>query len=233
MNFSLLGYKEIILENAKVILGLGLSLGLLLLVFLPTISALPGSISKRNEQEKILGLLEEKSKKINSLLSLSQTIKTDVTLVDKALPSKDEVPSLMTQIQAIATESGVTLKALQFGGISKMPEKIYKKIILQAVLEGGYANILKDLVNLEKTSRIINVESVSFDSRKGEGVLSVSLGLASFFLESGESEFDPLAPINLNLSDKGVTQIIDFIKTLKIYEPQVSSIEVGRGNPFE
>lgn len=228
---NLSAYKQLIIENSKIVFGLVGSGLLLFFIFLPTATRLPTSYQKNKEQKEELKNVTQRLENINKLVSLQQSLKSSLTLVDKALPSAEGVPSLMIQIQAIATESGVTLKALQFGGLAKVEGAPYRKISLQAILEGTFTNLSTLLKTLENSSRLVDVESVAFDTRKGEGSLSAALGLSAYFLDTAVAvKTDGMA---LTFTSKVGLDTLDYLKKLKIYEPQTSLSTTGKSNPFE
>lgn len=224
-------YKQLLIENSKIFFGLGGSIVLTLFIFLPTVSRLPENYRKNKEQKAELTNVLQRLENINKLVSFQQSLKSSLALVDKALPSSEEVPSLMTQIQAIATESGVTLKALQFGGLAKVEGVPYRKISLQAILEGTFANLSTLLKTLENSSRLVDVESVAFDTRKGEGGLSAALGLSAYFLDTAAAPKSDGGA--LTFTSKVGLETLDYLKKLKIYEPQTSPSTTGKSNPFE
>lgn len=235
MTFVIMGLttaklKEFFLANLKLFLTSILSLLLVLLVLIPALAALPGSYTNRGAELAKLKDLKEKSQGLNELIAIQQSVKAGLSLVDKALPSAADVPSLMTQIQSLATSSGVTLRALQFGGASVKVKEDYQKFSLIASFEGSFQNFFSFIENVETTSRMVNVESVSFDSQRGGGQLSVSLSLASFYLPLDEGQ---KGDTHLDLKSPAVVATLDFLKGLKVYEPESLPVVVGKDNPFE
>lgn len=230
MKFVFTKYREFLIENIKVFIGLGGSLLLIFLVVWPGFTSIPALYSQNNEEAANLATLKEKQAKIDGLITSAQAVKSGILLADKALPSKDDVPILLNQIQTIATGSGVTLKSLQFSGIIKAESGSHKKVAIQAVMEGSFSNIESMLTNFENTTRIINLSSLSFDSRKNEGNLTVNLGLVSYFLENDPKSS---AALSLDLSASQTNATLDYLKKLKPYEPQIINIDVGKSNPFE
>lgn len=224
-------YREFLFENGKVFFGLSLSALLILLVLLPSASSFSPTWQEIQAKEGDLKSSRGRYERIKRLVASQQALKTSLTLVDQALPSQDEVPGLMNQIQSIATSSGVTLKALQFGGIA--PEGLSQKISLQTVLEGSYVNLLSLLKNLELTSRLINVAAVSFDSQKGADILTATLTLNSYFLVTGTDKSKEIGS-SFDFAAGPVLKVLDLLKSLKVYQgPANLPLEVGKVNPFQ
>lgn len=229
MSLTLVKYKDFILENTKILVGLGGAVLLAVAVIFPTASAIPSVYQSNLKQKTDLAAINTRFKKINSMLSAQQAIKSSVILADRALPSKDDIPNLMNQIQAIATSSGVTLNSLQFNGITKSDDGGYKKINMQAVLDGNFSNFLSMLANLETTSRLIDVSTLSFDSQKSAGHLTASLGLVSYFVDSDSKR----STSSIDFSSSTITSTLDYLKKLVPYTPQQVNVTVGKSNPFE
>lgn len=232
MAFALGSYKSFIIENGKIFFGLGGSLLLFLAVVLPTVLNIPPTYRELGQQKKELQSVSQHLKNINDLVTLQQSLKSSLVLIDAALPSKEEVPNLMIQVQSIATESGITLKAVQFGGIAKVEGSAHQKITLQTVLEGSFGSLLTLLKSLENSSRIIDVESLNFDARKGEDNLSASFGLNAYFLDEGANKKNSAEVSPASFTSKAGLSTLDYLKNLRIYEPQAVSTSVGKSNPF-
>jgi len=229
MSLTIVKYKEFILENTKILIGMGGTLLLVLIIIYPTASAIPAVYSKNREQATELESINGRLKKINTLVSSQQAIKSSVILADRVLPSKDDIPNLMNQIQAIATSSGVSLKSLQFSGVSKSDEGSFKRVNMQAIMDGNFSNFLSMLSNLESTSRMIDVSTVAFDSQKNIGGLTGSIGLTSYFVDSDTKGVSG----SMDFTSAAITSTLDYIKKLKPYEPQQINVTVGKSNPFE
>lgn len=179
---------------APIILGWG---GFVILFILSLI--LYSSISEKRTEikkaEELVELLEEKRETLARLESSSKTLELDEILIDTALPSEDFVPSLMGQVQKIATESGVHLKTLQFGGSSSRvaadesesagTPTTFERVNLQTVGVASFSNLIRFLKSLETASRVVDVSEVRFTLGGEEdtsGSLSATVRLSSYYL---------------------------------------------------
>lgn len=230
--------------------------GLGTVVFLIITLGLWGGISPRRDRvaqaESKLEILGEKYEFLIELQSARGILSEDAELLDIALPSEDAVPALMTQVQRIASESGVRLQALQFGGgggrVEGEPEVeavgqvgsgeslIEVGVVsLQAVAEGPFVNIRIFLYNLERAVRLISVEEVRFSTASAGGTsgrLVATLRLSSAYLSS-KSPGTVESPLQLSLSDPEFLTLMDFLKTLRVYEPQAPAGPTGKTDPFQ
>lgn len=229
---------NIVLENLYLAVGVLGSIFFALVLLLPSFSAIPGLRTRIDEKSRELTDLKIKSERLGALIDNQETLEENLRLVDLAIPSQEAVPTLMTQIQTISADSGVLLKALQFGGGSAgnatgpsevSVEKSVKRVYLQTVAEGPFANLQSFLRNLEMASRLVTVESVAFEAGKENDALTSTLGLVSYYLET--PPVDPL--LSLDLKSANLKSVLDELKELRIYEPEVSFSGVGKANPFE
>lgn len=236
---SLNRFKSTLTENVYAAVGVVGSLFFVFVLLLPSFSSIPNLRLQAKTKNDDLKQLKAKSLNLNSLITNQSSLKSSLKIVDNAVPSKDDVPTLMTQIQKIATSSGVTLKALQFGagtlgtavgGLSRLAaDKNIKRVQLQVVAEGSFVGLQSFLKNVEEASRLISVDNLSFEAKKGGEAIVSTLGLVSFYVDSLPA--DPNFSFDLGQSDFKSTLLK--LKGLKVYEAEVTFSGVGKANPFE
>lgn len=181
-----------------------------------------------------LSLLQEKNKKLSDVLSNVKTIESNLELVQTAVPTADDVPMLMTQLENLGKSSGVTVQHLGFGGGKEAAgagnqEEVAKpaalqKVSLTVVVTGTYAALESFLKNLEQTSRVINVTTLRFSpSREGEGEeakLSATLGVTAYYLPEASSPEG--GALTLDLASSNYIELIKKVKTLRVYRSEIS-----------
>lgn len=230
---------EVLLGIAPLALPLLLSLGLILGVVLPQGKLLLSLLEERSAAASRLERITAKATKLADLLSQQETLAADLTLVDAALPSSENVPQLMNQVQQIATESGVFLKGLNFGlgarGSTAAPAGV-SKVFLQVEVWGPYSNLKAFLGSLEGASRLVIAENIKFDlvnTRETGETLKTVLTLASFYLEH-QKDVALETPVTLDLSSPKLLRVLEELKELKVYRFRIEPLESGgRLNPFE
>ncbi len=107
------------------------------------------------------------------------------------LPQKKEVPSLLTNISALGTNSGLEMSTFSLGGERK--QEFYAEIPISLSVKGPYHNIGTFLYEVSKQDRIISAVNIGLGGpgmERGEMLLSSSINLITYrFLE--ESEMNP------------------------------------------
>ncbi len=105
---------------------------------------------------------------------------TDLDRLKKLLPDNVDNIRLILQIQRIAAPYGMNLKNVKFdvkqapaqtqagfvtaGSTAAAPKKDYEAFDLEFSTEGSYSNFVAFLQDLEKSLRIVDINSISFTS---------------------------------------------------------------------
>ena len=107
----------------------------------------------------------------------------------KILPDDPEVPSFLSALQGVATNSGVSLT--QWTPVEEMPSEFYAKVPMKLALLGKFHQVVKFFQSVGQIDRIINVENIKIKDPKiiGQDVEIQVECLATAFrgLRSGES----------------------------------------------
>jgi len=104
------------------------------------------------------------------------------------LPQKKEIPSLLTNISALGTNSGLNMSRFQPGGERK--KEFYAEIPVSLKISGPYHNIGNFLYEVSKLDRIISAQLINLGGGKqqrGELILKSTVNLVTYrFLEESE-----------------------------------------------
>ena len=164
-------------------------------------------------------VLEQKNEKLSGVLSEAQILEDNLEMVRQALPTTDDVPALIMQLEEIAKQSGVAVVHLGFGEDKAAEElaNVAKGISLTSVVTGSYNALQTFFVNLEETSRVVNVTNFRFSPAQqegAEGALSITLGLKAFYLDE-ITEVSTEEPLNLDTGSKEYVELIKRVKQLR------------------
>lgn len=104
------------------------------------------------------------------------------------LPQKKEIPSLLTNISALGTNSGLNMATFSPGGERR--KEFYAEIPVSLSVNGPYHNIGTFLYEVSKLDRIVSAINISLgrgSKQRGELVLGSSINLITYrFLEESE-----------------------------------------------
>ena len=106
------------------------------------------------------------------------------------LPQKKEIPSLLTSISALGTNSGLNMATFSPGGERR--KEFYAEIPVSLSVNGPYHNIGSFLYEVSKLDRIVSAINISLGGgsmQRGELLLSSGINLITYrFLEESEIE---------------------------------------------
>ena len=106
------------------------------------------------------------------------------------LPQKKEIPSLLTNISALGTNSGLNMATFSPGGERR--KEFYAEIPVSLRVNGPYHNIGTFLYEVSKLDRIVSAVNINLGGpsmQRGEMVLSSNINLVTYrFLEESEIE---------------------------------------------
>lgn len=98
----------------------------------------------------------------------------ELTKINSALSFNPPLPSLLKYLQKVAPENGLILASISSFSIQPLPERAdIKEIQGSLKLSGSYPSLKNFLKTLEKSARLIEVDSVSFSvfqKKEGETV---------------------------------------------------------------
>ncbi|MDI6591445.1 MAG: type 4a pilus biogenesis protein PilO [Patescibacteria group bacterium] len=145
-----------------------MSLILVVVLILPQYQNLKSVQEEINQKRAEIKYSQEHFLKLNELSGELGKYSTQLSKIDSALPLSPSLPSLFGFLQKTSSESGLILK--RFGEVTSesLPEREkIKEHSLPLALSGSYSSFKSFLSSLEKTARLIEIESLSFSSLEG------------------------------------------------------------------
>lgn len=88
--------------------------------------------------------------------------------IDSALPSNPSLPELFNFLHKLSTQCGLVFSQISSITTNSLPDSELKATEIGIVLSGNYADLKKFLSGLENSSRLIEVENISFSSSEKE-----------------------------------------------------------------
>ena len=126
--------------------------------------------------------------KLDEHLAEMEEVKRLFAEASVLLPQKKEIPSLLTNISALGTNSGLNMARFAPGNERK--KEFYAEIPVSLKITGPYHNIGTFLYEVSKLDRIVSATNISLGSPKeqrGEMLLSSNINLITYrFLEASE-----------------------------------------------
>ncbi len=123
--------------------------------------------------------LQSKEEYLSNLKKASDKLKeyeVQISKIDSILPPDPGLPALFDFVQNASSQSGLVLKGISPSNtkISQSFEGI-QETELSLILSGSYSSFKNFLSVLEKTSRLIEIKSISFSSPEKENPFNFNL----------------------------------------------------------
>jgi len=137
-----------------------------------------------NELQKNLEAIKKGFQQQEDYFSNLLQIKTDLgqykeelAKISSSLPDDPSLPSLFSFLQKASSQSGLVLKGISPFTVSSVPEEFPNIKATQFSLEitGPYSSFKNFVSTLEKSSRIIEVENISFASPQEDNLFTFNL----------------------------------------------------------
>jgi type IV pilus assembly protein PilO len=169
---------------------------LLFAMILPSLAFFFLGYSPKNKEIKALN--NNKSALLTEISKVEATVKQlakhqaemkETELLFRAasllLPEKKEIPSLLTNISGLGTNSG--LEFLSFKPVNETPKTFYAEIPVNITVRGPYHNVGEFLNKISKLPRIVTVSEIGMGSPTQSGnemLLNTTFNLVTYrFIE--------------------------------------------------
>jgi len=147
-----------------ILIGLSVIFGVLFLW--PRYQELNNLWAQIKNKELEIQYQNEYYQELNSLSQKLEERQEGLAKIDSALPSKPRLPSLLKFFQKTASENGLILTSAGEFSIKSLPEANLKEIQNSLNLSGSYPALKNFLRALEKSARLIEVDSISFSASR-------------------------------------------------------------------
>lgn len=182
-NHSKLNTHSPILPLLVVVVVIGLGY----LVIQPTIIELKDLNIQIAAKVKQITTMTEKIDALKYLKAEFAKNTKDLELLGVIIPEDEQVPEILVQLSAIASKSAVQVTSIT-------PKVTSGKSIFQIGVNGDFSGISSFVDNLEKNSRPIAVQSVSFvPSAAKEGTASMTANLSIEIFTLSNAQTNPAA----------------------------------------
>ncbi len=157
------------------------------LQFLPKLDRIDELKGEIQTSQQKLKKVQKKAQRYKALKKRFDEAQAQFKIASRALPEKEEIPSLLTGISQAGKDSG--LKFLLFEPQSEKVKDFYAEIPIKMELSGGYHDLGLFFDKLARLSRVVNVEdfSITAESRNPGGELKISCTAVTYkFIEQKE-----------------------------------------------
>jgi len=173
--------KDTLVNFIIPLISLGATAFLVLVIFYPSYRALPKLKHDKEAKEVLNNTLESKRNTLKKLLDYMSVVDENSALVKDVLVEVAMVPELLTQIDMIATESGLEVTKMNYSftdlgvaptanetEVSTATSSSYKVVNVTMGAKGNMEQFTNFLRNLENSARLVDVESFRYSNDTSE-----------------------------------------------------------------
>lgn len=151
------------------------------LIFMPKQAQMEALVAKHRTMTQTISQNKAVEASLPRFEAEHKMLNTKLAQALEQLPSSDELPTLIQNMESVATESSVEFNKLSLS--KEKPKGFYVEVPVDLKLSGSYHDIATFFDRLSGLPRIINVSGLSFSSPKdidGKVVLEVSCRASIF-----------------------------------------------------
>ena len=145
--------------------------GFVYFMFLPKWTQIDTLKTEQTDLEGKLTVARKNAAKLPGLKKKMKAAEGRYKAVMKALPEKEEIPTLLTSVSQSGTDAGLDFLLFQPRGEHR--KDFYAEIPVSIRVEGGYHNVAMFFDRVAGLSRIVNIENIVM-APKGEDNLTTS-----------------------------------------------------------
>lgn len=149
-------------------------------ILLPLWASTQAALELKKENENNLAQREKLTANLERLIGQYNERANDLASFSKAIPAGQNIPELLINLEALASENG-----LIFSGVSFKPKDFkasnVKTLIMEIKVKGSYSAFQNYLKAMEKSLRFFDVTSISFNG-VAPGQANVNLNNLEFNL---------------------------------------------------
>ena len=169
------------IKNIVVIILLLGFIAVVIFLDVPKVQEILDLRRKVETQEEALFQKEELMARVEKLKNKYEDNEESLTKVNYILPSEEEIPNLIVQLEAMALEAGLILERIEFhlsqetgqsrAAVRDSTQEVvedYKTLSINLDLVGGYFAFKNFLELIEENIRLMNIDSISFSPQYSE-----------------------------------------------------------------
>lgn len=177
-------FRRHVLVSACIVAAIVFLLGWFLVLQPARARFVADSLSLRSMEEEGAKLREQNATFDRLQKAMKNVRPEELAKIDRIVPSGRDVPHLILELEALASETGILLKdvALQEGkgdSDKSLPKGVKSIDLVVTVTGGDYATLKRFLEAVEKSGRILDVRNFTFS----RGLQSYTINVQAYYRE--------------------------------------------------
>jgi Tfp pilus assembly protein PilO len=180
------------MKNTTAFILLLLSVGLFYAVFMPRYEKVQGLMNQQGQYREVLNNVSELSEIRDDLeVKYQNTPAQEIARLEKILPANVDTVNLAMNFDSIAARYGISIKSIrtveskaEIGTsiVQGNGNKPYDRVTVSFSFISTYDNFRKFMADIEKSLRVIDVKSVSFQATES-GIYEFQVSVQTYWLK--------------------------------------------------
>lgn len=180
------------MKNSTSLILLLLSVGLFYAVFMPRYERVQGLMNQQSQYREVLNNVSELGEIRDDLeVKYQNTPAQEIARLEKILPANVDTVNLAMNFDSIAARYGISIKSIRTVDskaevgtsiVQSSGSKPYDRITVSFSFISTYDNFRKFMADIEKSLRIIDIKSVSFQTTES-GIYEFQVSVQTYWLK--------------------------------------------------
>jgi type IV pilus assembly protein PilO len=159
--------------------------GFVYFAFVPKYTKIDRLNENLKKVEKELQVAKQNARQLNEYRKKMQDAEEQFKIVMRALPEKEEIPTLLTGISKAGKDSG--LDFVLFQPRPDVEKDFYAEIPVAIKVSGDYHGVATFFESVAELNRIVNIRDITMAPEKGKAILNTSCTAVTYkFIEPSE-----------------------------------------------
>ncbi|MBI9083926.1 MAG: type 4a pilus biogenesis protein PilO [Desulfobacterales bacterium] len=150
-------------------------------LYLPKMTQIDSLKKEQTDLEGKLAVARKNARQLPGLKKKMAAAESRYQAVMKALPEKEEIPSLLTSVSQSGTDAG--LEFLLFQPKAEVRKDFYAEIPVSIRVEGSYHNVAMFFDRVAGLSRIVNIENIVMAPKGADSLTTTCTAVTYKFVE--------------------------------------------------
>lgn len=150
-------------------------------LYLPKMTLIDSLKKEQADLEGKLVVAKKNARQLPGLKKQMAAAESRYRAVMKALPEKEEIPSLLTSVSQSGTDAG--LEFLLFQPKAEVRKDFYAEIPVSIRVEGSYHNVAMFFDRVAGLSRIVNIENIVMAPKGADSLTTTCTAVTYKFVE--------------------------------------------------
>lgn len=129
------------------------------------------AVQERSQKQQQLSQLRQQVEELEQVRRNAPEIERQLLELAKRVPSREEIPTLLVQLEEIGSEAGVTQLSIEPGQLEEPPGGgDFSRVPITMTFEGTYEQLQDLVTRMQNLVRLVTINEISYEPVEGTTV---------------------------------------------------------------